>query len=152
MRAAWAAGIVIGIVACHRSAEVQPWPRELGEYSYRIGATPVYGKFTILPDTVTLEAQQHSCRRLATGVLDPGIHPFRCVGGSMDFSVVVDSRHPRLSTWRSARPVKKTVETCTQYGFTTTGQKVCTKSRTEVKTVSSGGPLEITRIDVADKP
>jgi hypothetical protein len=150
--------MVIGIVGCHKAPapEVQPWPaRELGEYSYRLlSATPVNGKFTILADTVTMDAQQQSCRRVGTGVINPEVHPFRCVGGSMAFNVYVNSRDPLLSTWNTAKTVKKTVEICMKYGYTTTGQKECSSSRREVRTVTvrDGGRLDITRIESADKP
>ena len=155
MRAAWAVGMVIGIVACHRAPEVEPWPeRSLGEYSYRIGATPVYGNLTILADTVTLDAQQQSCRRVATGVLDEAVHPFRCIAGSVAFNVVVNSRHPLLSTWSTSTEVTKMIEVCTRYEKTTTGLRFCASSRTEVKTetVRNGGTLDVTRIASADKP
>ena len=147
--------MVIAIVACHRGPEVQPYPvRELGDYSYRIAGTPVSGKFSILADTVTLDAQQQSCRRVGTGVLNPEIHPFRCVGGSAVFNVMISSRYPSQSTWSTAQTVKKTVEVCTKYGYTTTGQKVCSSSRTEVRTETVGdrGLLDVTRIASADKP
>jgi hypothetical protein len=147
--------MVIGIVACHRAPEVEPWPtRELGDYSYRISATPVYGKFTILPDTVTVDAQQESCRRVGTGVRDSWVHHFRCFGGSAFVDVTINSRVPLLSTWSTATVVKKTTEICTKYTTTIEGERVCTSRRTEVKTetVRSGGKLDVTRIASADKP
>jgi hypothetical protein len=149
--------MIIGIVACHRAPEVEPWPaRDLGEFSYRtlVGATSVSGRFTILPDTVTMEAQQQACRRVATGVLDPTVHPFRCVGGSTVFNVTINSRQPLLAAWSTATQVKKTTEICMKYGFTAAGEKICTSSRTQVKTetVRASGPLEIKRIALADKP
>jgi hypothetical protein len=147
--------MVIGIVACHRAPEAQPWPaRELGDFSYRIGATPVYGKFTIQADTVTLDAQQQTCRRVGAATRNSAVHAFRCVGGSMAFNVNVNSMRPLQSTWNTATPVRKTVEICTKYGTTTSGQRECTSSRTEVKTdtVRNGGLLEVTRIASADKP
>ena len=157
MRAAFAVALVIGIVGCHRAPEVEPWPaRDLGEYSYRtlVGATSVSGRFTILPDTVTMEAQQQPCQRIGTGVLDPTVHPFRCVGGSTVFNVTINSRLPMQAAWSTATQVKKTVEICTKYGFTATGEKVCTASRTQEKTetVRASGPLEIKRIASAEKP
>jgi hypothetical protein len=148
--------MAIGIVGCHKAPEVQPWPaRELGDYSYRIlSATPVSGKFTILADTVMVDAQQHSCRQVGTRMTDQVVHPFRCAVGSTALNVFVNSRSPWLSTWHTAKPVKKTVEVCLQYGYTTTGQKVCSKSRTEVRTDTerSGGRLDVTRIESGDKP
>ena len=154
MRAAWAVGLVVGIVACHRAPEVQPWPRELGDYSYRIAGTSVYGKFTILDDKVTMDAQTQDCRRVGTEMNNQDVHPFRCVAGSTAFNVYVNSRRPLQSTWNTTKKVKKTVETCTEYGFTLSGQKVCSKSRTEVKTVTEGnsGILDVTRVSSADKP
>src|ERR1041384_7201347 len=98
MRAAWVTGMVIGIVACHRAPDVKPWPaRDLGDYSYRISGTPVFGKFTILADTVTLEAQQHSCRQIMTAVVIPVVYHFRCVGGSAVYNVAINPSSPLLS-------------------------------------------------------
>ena len=155
MRAAWVIGVFIGIVGCHRAAEVHPWPaRDLGDYSYRITATPVYGKFTILADTVKLDAQHHACRRVGMGVIDTPVHYFRCTVGSTVVNVTVNSWRPLLSTWSTATPVKNAVEICMQYETTKTGRRVCTSSRTEMRTdtVRNGGPLHITRIASADKP
>ena len=155
MRAALAVGMVIGIAACHRSPEVQPWPmRDLGEYSYRVSGTSVYGKFTILDDKVTMDAQHQSCRRVGTETSYQEVHPFRCVGGSMVFNVYVSTRRPLQSTWNTTRKVKKTVVTCTEYGYTVSGQRVCAKSRSDVKTVTEGdsGILDVTRIAAADRP
>ena len=155
MRAAWAIGVVIGIVGCHRAPEVQPWPaRDLGDYSYRIAATPVYGKFTIGADAVTLDAQQQSCRRVGTVTNPDVVHHFRCIGGSTTLNVALNSWRPILSTWSTVTKVTKTVEICTQYETTKTGQRVCKSSRTEerTETVRTGGRLEVTRIDSAERP
>ena len=155
MRAACAVAMVIGIVACHRTPEVQPWPvRELGDYSYRINGTSVYGKFTILDDKVTMDAQTQSCRRVGTETSYQEVHPFRCVGGSTAFNVYVNTRRPEQSTWNTTKQVKKTVEVCTEYGYTLSGQKVCSKSRSEVKTVTEGssGILDVTRVASAERP
>src|SRR5689334_11858361 len=111
MRASWAVAVVIGVVACHKSPEVQPRPqRELGDYAFRmmIGAIPVNGEFSIEADTVTLDADDHSCRRSPTGIIDPLAHPFNCGGGPTSFSVVIDSKRPTQSNWSSYVPVKKT--------------------------------------------
>jgi hypothetical protein len=50
--------------------------------------------------------------------------------------------------------VRKTVEVCTEYGYTISGQRVCAKSRSEVKMVNEGssGILDVTRIASAEKP
>ena len=155
MRAAWAIGLIVAVVGCHRDPEVQPWPaRELGDYSYRIAATPVYGKFTIQSDTVTLEAQQHACRRIASAPDQRPVHYFRCTGGSTVLNVTVNSWRPILSTWSAFTTVKSAVEICMQYETTKTGRRVCKSSRTEMKTdtVRTGGTLEITRIASADRP
>jgi len=155
MRAAWAVGMVVGIVACHRAPEVQPWPvRELGDYSYRITGTSLYGNFAILDDTITMDAQQQSCRRVGPTQANQEVFPFRCVAGSTAFSVYLDSRRPERSTWNTLKKVRKTVEVCTEYGYTISGQRVCSKSRSEVKTVTEGssGLLDVTRIASADKP
>jgi hypothetical protein len=155
MRAAWAAGMVISIVACHRAPQVQPWPvRELGDYSYRISGTSLYGKFTILDDRVSMDAQTQSCRRVGTETNNQEVHPFRCVGGSTAFNVYVNTRRPEQSTWSTMKAVKKTVEVCTEYAYTISGERVCSKSRSEVKTVTEGssGILDVTRIASAEKP
>lgn len=144
--------MVIGIAACHRAPEVEPWPeRELGEYSYRITATPIYGKFTIQADTVLLDAQEQSCRRVGLGVRDAWVHQFRCFGGSNFVDVTINSRVPLLSTWSTATQVQKTVEICTKYA-TAGSKRVCTSSRTEVKTetVRSSGKLDVTQVASAD--
>jgi hypothetical protein len=155
MRAALAVGMVIGIVACHRAPEVQPWPaRELGDYSYRITGTSVYGKFAILDDSITMDAQQQSCRQVGQTAPDTEVFPFRCVAGSTAFNVYLNSRRPEQSTWNTTKMVRKTVEVCTEYGYTISGQRVCAKSRSEVKMVNEGssGILDVTRIASAEKP
>lgn len=155
MRAAWAVGMVVGIVACHRAPEVQPWPvRELGDYSYRITGTSLYGNFAIMDDTITMDAQQQSCRRVGQTGRDTEVFPFRCLAGSTAFNVYLNSRRPEQSTWNTTKVVRKTVEVCTEYGYTISGQRVCSKSRREVKTVTEGssGILDVTRLASADKP
>src|SRR6185295_86964 len=116
MRAALAAVMVIGIVACHRAPEVEPWPaRELGDYSYRISGTSINGRFTILPDTVTLDVQQRSCRPVNTDVPGRQFYYFRCIGGPMVFNTTVYLSRPLLSTWSTSTTVKKKVEICLKY-------------------------------------
>ena len=153
MRAAWAVGMVVAIVACHRGPEVEPWPeRELGDFSFRVTATPLYGKFTILPDTVMLDAQQQSCRRVGTGVRDSWVHHFRCFGGSAAVNVTVNSRRPQLSTWSMVTGENTTPEECLRYE-TRAGQRVCTRTRkAKTETVREGGLLDVTRIASAEKP
>ena len=104
MRRLLALGLVAGMVACHKTPQVQPRvEREIGDYSYRtmIGPTLVTGEFSIEPDTVTVDAHLHSCRRVDTGLIGPTVHPFTCRGGPTAFSVVIDSRRPTFSTWSS---------------------------------------------------
>jgi hypothetical protein len=154
MRAVWAVGMVIAIVACYRVPEVQPRPvRELGEYSFRINGTSVYGKFTILADEVTVEAREHSCRWVDAAVTRGSTYTFRCPDGSAAFTVVVNAASPLMSGWRTATPVKKTTEIC-MVRETTEAGPVCTKSRTKVTTdsVRDRGRLDVTRIASADRP
>jgi hypothetical protein len=154
MRVAWAVGMVIAIGACHKAPEVQVRPaRELGEYSYRINGTSVYGKFAILADEVTVEAREHSCRWVDAAVNRGSIYTFRCFDGTATVTVRVNSASPLMSSWRTATPVKKTTEICMVYETTEAG-RVCTRSRTKVTTdsVRDGGLLDVTRIASADRP
>ena len=146
MRAACAVAMVIGIVACHRAPEVQPWPRELGEYSYEIRGRSFYGTFTILADAVTVNAREHSCRWVDAAVNRGSIYTFRCFNGSAAVDLRVNAASPLMSGWKTATPVKKTTEICMVYETTEAG-RVCTRSRRKVTTdtVRDGGRLDVTR-------
>jgi hypothetical protein len=157
MRKLLSMAMVIGLVACHKTPQVEPRPlRQVGDYAFRmtIGAIPVNGEFSIEADTVTLDADDHSCRRSPTGIIDPLSHPFNCGGGPTSFSVVIDSKRPAESNWTSSVPVKKTTTVCTRYTTTKEGLTICSASRTEVVTVNErvSGRLEVKRIASVDKP
>lgn len=157
MRLTFALAAAAGIIACHKAPQVEPRPaRDLGDYAYRltIRGVPVEGEFSIEADTVLLDADNHSCRRVPSGIIDPLAHPFSCGGGPTAFSVVIDSKRPAQSTWTSYTPVKKTEQTCTRYTTTKEGQTICAATRTEVVTVNEriSGRLEVTRIASVERP
>jgi len=97
MRLTFALVAAAGIVACHKAPQVEPRPaRDLGDYAYRmtIQGVPVEGEFSIEADTVLLDAEDHSCRRAPTGIIDPLVHPFSCGGvcAAMGTEVVVENK------------------------------------------------------------
>jgi hypothetical protein len=157
MRLTFALATAAGIVACHKAPQVEPRPaRDLGDYAYRmtIQGVPVEGEFSIEADTVLLDADDHSCRRAPTGIIDPLVHPFSCGGGRTSFSVVIDSKRPEQSTWTSSTPVRTTHQTCTRYATTKEGQTICAAMGTEVVVENRriSGRLEVTRIASVDRP
>lgn len=157
MRFTLALAAVAAIVACHKSPEVEPRPvRDLGDYAYRLNirGVPVEGGFSIEADTVTLDAENYSCRRAPTGIIDPLAHPFSCGGGPTSFSIVIDSKRPSQSSWTSYTAVKKAHQICTRYATTKEGQTICVATRTEIVTENEriGGRLEVSRIASLDRP
>jgi hypothetical protein len=160
MRKLLSMAMVVGLVGCHRTPQVEPRPlRQVGDYAFRmnIGAVPVTGEFSIEKDTVALEAAEHSCRRtLQTGLREePLKHSFDCGGGPTFFRVVVDSKQPTLSSWFSTgSPRTKKEQVCDRYTTNKDGERVCAASRTVVVSVTEpiSGRLEVTRIAATDKP
>jgi hypothetical protein len=156
MRIPVSIAFILAVVACHKTPEVQPHPlRVVGDFSFRmnIGVTPVEGEFSIARDTVSLGAENHSCRGIDLGVNEPPLsHAFTCGGGPTSFQVVIDSKQPSLSRWASTRPVTKSQLVCVKWAITKEGQQVCSQSRQEIYTenVRIGGRLHVTRIAAAD--
>jgi hypothetical protein len=150
--------MVVGLVACHRQPEVQPSPyRDIGDYAYRmsVGNVVVEGEFSIEADTVLLEADKHSCRRLDTSLRDaPYTHSFSCGGGPTFFTVLVNSKQPTLSRWGSTKAANRTETICTRTKITEDRQEVCVATRKTIVPVAEPitGRMEVTRIASTDKP
>lgn len=151
--------VVVGLAACHRGPppEVEPYPQRLiGDYSYRIMGGPVslVGRFTIQPDTVTMEARTHACRRVEAAFSHPAVHMFRCGGGSTAINVRLDSSSPGMSTWNAMVPGQKEVNVCAKYVWNEKDEPYCVATRKEVRTemVRVGGILDVTRVASAEKP
>jgi hypothetical protein len=158
MRMSFSIALVIAVAACQKSPRLEPQPeRAVGDFSYRmtIGVTPIEGAFSIESDTVTLDAENHSCRRLVTGLTEAPIsHSFTCGGGPTFFRVVVNSLHPELSKWTSSKAVTKSRQVCVKWTVTKEGERICATSRKEIYTesVPVTGRLEVTAIAAVEKP
>jgi hypothetical protein len=158
MRRLLSLAMVVGLVACQKAPEVQPRPlREVGDYAFRmtVGTVPVTGAFSIEKDTVELEADEHSCRRVPTGISDPVSHPFTCGGGPTFFKIIVNSKQPTLSSWYSTGATRiHREQVCDRYTITKEGKQICAATRTVVVSEAPpiSGRLEVTRIAATDKP
>lgn len=156
MRMRFSIAILIAVIGCQKAPRVEPVPQGGGDYSFQmnVGTVPVQGEFSIVADSVMLEAADHGCRpmRLAYSG-DPRSRWFSCSGPS-EFRVALNLRQPSFSRWTSSQPVKKTRQVCDRWVVTAKGDRVCSYSRTEVYVADEpiGGQLYVTQLASDHRP